>query len=137
MSKGATHIDWILSTGLFIVSIALAFIFFRPGIAPRISEQSSLDILVDAFNENFVWEVKTTPYFVDECIGFSQGSGSGDDIGTGRVIQSVLSKGNSFMRFITGMQVGGGGGDDDPPQFSLLTVTVRLLDETAGEYLTM
>ncbi len=45
MKKGATHVDWAISMGIFLVYVLLMFIFLKPATEPTYSETSLLDIV--------------------------------------------------------------------------------------------
>mgnify|MGYP001603208996 CR=1 FL=1 len=127
--RGGVHVDWILSMGLFLVSTILLFAFLKPGIVPLTEEKILLDVLINNFNNNFLWSLKTTPYFVELCsglrlppgpgetpiggkVGSLPGAGGGRDPGImGGVITALLSYGkDSFFKFITGFQTRNGAG---------------------------
>ncbi len=67
MDKGDVHVDWIISMGFFIVGIIAIFTFFRPLEKEETDKSILINNLVEKFNENFTWEVKTTPLFVKNC----------------------------------------------------------------------
>ena len=109
--KGSTHVDWILSTGLFLVSLIAAFIFIKPGVVPTANGNFATDVLINKFNENFLWTIKTVPYFIEECKGvavsnfglnnFDGGSGSSSQP-VGNLIKKFLLENNYLI--LTGLQ---------------------------------
>jgi hypothetical protein len=56
-------IDWILGVGIFLMSLTLIFVIFRPGIKPVTDSETLLNIL-QAGLEDLDWEVSKTPIFV-------------------------------------------------------------------------
>jgi len=123
--RGGVHVDWILSMGLFLVSTILLFAFLKPGVVPLTEEKILLDVLVHNFNNNFLWNIKTTPYFIETCTivtpgpagpGGGQPNGDkskstttfGDNQLAGSIIKKILySRKDSFFKFITGSAMGG------------------------------
>lgn len=115
--KGATHVDWIMSLGIFLVSIGLLFTFLKPGTLPETPRIDILDNLIQEFSEEFGWEVRVMPLFIDECkgAGFIPPGGGG---GTGAVVyapdylppqtqQKTKILQGSGMSVITGKAFGG------------------------------
>lgn len=63
--RGIGHeIDWIIGVGLFIISITLIFVLFKPGIRPVYNPQTLLDIVDNGFNKDVSWEMTIVPVFV-------------------------------------------------------------------------
>ncbi len=63
--RGIGHeIDWIISAGLFILSITFIFILFKPGVTPVYDSQTLLDIAQDGFNKDVVYSITKTPLFL-------------------------------------------------------------------------
>jgi len=52
MKKGASHVDWAISMGIFLVFIMLTFIFLRPGTEPVYKGDMLLKVVEDGLNEN-------------------------------------------------------------------------------------
>ncbi|MEK6922522.1 MAG: hypothetical protein AABX08_01840 [Nanoarchaeota archaeon] len=104
--EGAIHVDWIISMGIFLIAVMVMMIFLKPGIVPLTEEKIALDILEVRFNENFMWTVKTMPFFVEKCTNQSGArSGSGLDHSIERVIKDFNVQKDSGLGSITGLQV--------------------------------
>lgn len=65
--KGDVHVDWIISAGIFILAVVAIFVFFRPLDVKEVDKTVLLKTVIDGFNRDFKWEVKTTPLFVKTC----------------------------------------------------------------------
>ena len=57
------EIDWLLATGLFILSIVFVFVLFRPGLTPIYDSRSLLTIAQAGFNNDTNWEITKLPIF--------------------------------------------------------------------------
>lgn len=73
--RGDIHVDWVLSMGIFLVAVVLIFIFFIPRESQEVDKSFLLDRLIENFNKNFTWEVKTSPLFVKNCKADVDGGG--------------------------------------------------------------
>jgi hypothetical protein len=63
--KGAaSHVDWAISIGLFVVYVLLLFIFLRPGIQPVYSQSNLVKILETSFNSDGKYTIEKTPIFI-------------------------------------------------------------------------
>lgn len=73
MAKGASHIDWAISLGLFFVYLLSLLIFLRPGLEEAIDRSTLVDVLEAEF-ENYVdYDLETTPIFLKHSTtGFFQ-----------------------------------------------------------------
>ncbi|MFH0936058.1 MAG: hypothetical protein V1815_00065 [Candidatus Woesearchaeota archaeon] len=80
MKKGALHVDWVFSMGLFIVYLIILFLLIKPGIKP-IHKAENLAYIVENnfkdtndFSEGAYWVVKRTPLLIYNCttIGLKQ-----------------------------------------------------------------
>ena len=71
MAAGASHVDWAISMGLFVVYILSLFIFLRPGIEEISDRTVLLDILEDGFHGYINHKIDKTPIFINT----SKGSG--------------------------------------------------------------
>jgi len=73
MKKGAIHLDWVISIGIFLMYILFFFIFISPFYkAPTQEGVIMLDILMDNFREEVYWNVTKMPIFIincDSCVG--------------------------------------------------------------------
>jgi len=45
MKKGASHVDWAISMGIFLIYVLLMFVFLKPATEPAYSETSMLDMV--------------------------------------------------------------------------------------------
>ncbi|MFH1332376.1 MAG: hypothetical protein ABIH63_03790 [archaeon] len=66
MSKkgAASHVDWAISIGLFVVYTLLLFIFLRPGIQPVYSQSNLLKIVESGFNSDAKYSIDKIPFFI-------------------------------------------------------------------------
>lgn len=67
MNKKGTHVDWVISMGIFIVYIISLFILLRPGVTASYRPTNLLDNLQDNFEEDTNWVVKYVPLFIRIC----------------------------------------------------------------------
>ncbi len=67
MNKKGTHVDWVISMGIFIVYVFALFILLRPGIKPVHRPVTLLNVLEEGFSEEVMWTVKVVPLFVRNC----------------------------------------------------------------------
>lgn len=58
--RGDTHIDWIISLGIFIVFILLLLVWIKPGYEPKYEEETLIDIVKNGIEKDFTWEVSKT-----------------------------------------------------------------------------
>lgn len=99
--RGGIHADWIISMGFFLISVIFIIAFLKPGIVPFTKEKVTLDLLIENFDENFMWNVKVTPFFIEECTNVSSGGDSLDI--TGGVIRDLYVDSKfGILDFITG-----------------------------------
>lgn len=68
MKKGVSHVDWVISMGIFIVYIMALFIFLRPGISVEHKPQALLDLIEQRVKDEIVVVVKETPLYVSKCL---------------------------------------------------------------------
>lgn len=66
--RGSSHIDWVISMGLFIVYVVGLFVFLRPGVVVEHKPQALLDNLEKNIKEEITINVKETPLFVGKCM---------------------------------------------------------------------
>jgi len=64
MKKGVSHIDWVVSMGLFIVYVLILFIFIKPGYRPIDEGTILLKIVEDDFREDSYWNIDKVPLFI-------------------------------------------------------------------------
>ena len=55
----SAHLDWVIGGALFLVYLALVFVFFKPGVTPVFDD----DTLIDVAEQNFMG------YATDETSG--------------------------------------------------------------------
>lgn len=58
MKKGATHVDWAISMGIFLVYIMLTFIFLKPGSQPTYNEDTLLDIVYSGLEKDTTYTLQ-------------------------------------------------------------------------------
>lgn len=83
MNKKGTHVDWVISMGIFTLYVFALFLFLRPGIKPVHKPVTLLDALERHFNEEVMWEIKKVPLFIRKCSGTTD---------TGEVANSIWIK---------------------------------------------
>lgn len=76
MKKGASHVDWVISMGIFIIYIIALFIFLRPGASVEHKPQALLDLMEEEVKNEIVVNLKETPLYVDYCIPYTVAGGS-------------------------------------------------------------
>lgn len=77
MNKRGSHIDWVMSMGIFILFILLILGFFKPSYRPSFEGSTLLDIVqrglesveedAEGNTKGFSWEVSKSPIFIQEC----------------------------------------------------------------------
>lgn len=67
MNKKGTHVDWVISMGIFLVYVFALFILLRPGIKPVHRPITLLNILEENFEKEVMWAVKMVPLFIRTC----------------------------------------------------------------------
>jgi len=65
MKKGASHVDWAISMGIFLVFIMLTFIFLRPGTEQVYKGDVLLKIIEDGLKEKGYYTVEKQLLFID------------------------------------------------------------------------
>lgn len=73
--KGLSYIDWIISLGLFLVTVLMIFAFLRPGIVPSFESKDLINIVEKNFLNENSWDLISIPiaiqnienssYFID------------------------------------------------------------------------
>ncbi|MCH8014963.1 MAG: hypothetical protein IH823_09375, partial [Candidatus Dadabacteria bacterium] len=66
MKKATSHVEWILSMSLFLISIVFILILFRPS-SPEVDKSGFLDLLTNKFKEDFSTTFNALPVFVNTC----------------------------------------------------------------------
>ena len=73
--RGLADVDWIIASGVFLVSLVTVLIFIKPGIIPLHSSDSLLDLIENNFKKDLLaedgkltggvyWTVQQTPIFL-------------------------------------------------------------------------
>nr|MBI4156141.1 hypothetical protein [Candidatus Woesearchaeota archaeon] len=65
MSKGASHIDWAISMGIFIIYIMSLLIFVQPGLEETSDRTILLTILESGFKDYTYHDLEKTPLFIN------------------------------------------------------------------------
>lgn len=67
MKKGASHVDWVMSMGLFIIFIVSLFILLRPGVGVEHKPQALLDLVEEKVKDEIYINLKETPLIIKFC----------------------------------------------------------------------
>lgn len=67
MKRGFSHLDWVLSMGIFLVAILSIFIYIKPFSTNLYGDRDLVDIVKEKFNEEAYWTIKKLPLFVESC----------------------------------------------------------------------
>ena len=62
--RGSTHVDWVMSIGIFLIYLLALFIIIKPGVREIYSEDTLLSIVENNVKGNIVWTIKETPLFI-------------------------------------------------------------------------
>ena len=65
MGKGASHIDWAISMGIFIIYILSLLIFVQPGLEETSDRTILLTILENGFKSYTYHDLEKTPLFIN------------------------------------------------------------------------
>lgn len=65
--RGETHIDWVISLGIFIVFILLLLVWIKPGYEPKYEEETLIDVIKNGIENDFTWEVSKTLLEISGC----------------------------------------------------------------------
>ena len=65
--RGATHIDWVVGMGIFIMYILLLLVWIKPGYKPVFEEGSLINIVKKHIEEDLSVEVGKTLLILDGC----------------------------------------------------------------------
>ena len=65
--RGVSHVDWVISMGIFILYVVALFIFLRPGVTVEHKPQALLDLMEEEVKNEIVINVKETPLHVKCC----------------------------------------------------------------------
>jgi len=64
VKKGASHVDWIISMGIFLVYILGVVVFIKPGLAPAYSPDELFDVVEGGLIEDVELTVQRLPLYV-------------------------------------------------------------------------
>lgn len=67
MKKGVSHIDWVISMGIFLIAVISIFVYLKPFSRELYVGEDLTDIVKDKFNEEVNWVIKELPLFVESC----------------------------------------------------------------------
>lgn len=64
MKKGATHVDWAVSLGIFLIYLLSLLIIIRPGFTPLYTGDVLVSIIEDGLDKEVYWNITKVPLFV-------------------------------------------------------------------------
>jgi len=67
MKKGANHLDWAISMGIFLLAVLSIFAFLKPFSINLYTGEELADIMQENFEDATFWTVKRLPLFVNSC----------------------------------------------------------------------
>ncbi|MEK6882870.1 MAG: hypothetical protein AABY22_24820 [Nanoarchaeota archaeon] len=67
--RGAIHVDWALSMGLFLIYVTLLFIIIKPGYYVEHKPEDLFTILNDNFIPNVSTDIKEVQFIITKCSG--------------------------------------------------------------------
>lgn len=67
MKRGASHVDWVISMGIFLVYVVALFVFLRPGVTVEHKPLAMLDLLENNIKNEVYVNLKETPVHVESC----------------------------------------------------------------------
>ena len=67
--KGAIHVDWAISMGLFLIYVTVLFILIKPGYYPEYKPENLFSILENNFVDNVSTDIKEVQVIIDICGG--------------------------------------------------------------------
>ena len=70
--KGATHTDWMISAGIFIIYVVALFVILKPGVIPIHKQDNLLQFLEQKVEEKTSTIIKELPFKITKCSGQSQ-----------------------------------------------------------------
>jgi len=62
--KGALHVDWVISMGIFLIYIFALFIFLRPTLTPITPQETISDTIIKELNQEATFTIKRIPLFL-------------------------------------------------------------------------
>ena len=65
MKKGASHVDWAISMGIFLVYLIGLIIFLRPGVQPLINEDVLINLVQNNLNNETYLRVGKAPLLIN------------------------------------------------------------------------
>lgn len=100
--KGASHIDWAVSMGIFLIYVLSMFMLIQPGIQDFYNDDTLVDIFEEALNNDAYYEITRVPVYLKVL------QGQGGACGTGEYVvipipfrEWDLTNGNINMSFNT------------------------------------
>jgi hypothetical protein len=69
----SSHIDWMISIGIFLIYLLSIFVFVKPGIKETHQPETLLKLLEEKFNEETNWIVKKVPLYLKTCGSLDEG----------------------------------------------------------------
>ncbi|MFH0752740.1 MAG: hypothetical protein V1914_04055 [archaeon] len=97
--KGANHIDWAVSMGIFLVYILSMFILIQPGIQPFYSEDNLFQVVESQLDLDLDYEILRAPIYLDIISGAFPAASSGVYIQT-ELTDFGLNPDMSDLRFV-------------------------------------
>lgn len=65
--RGVSHIDWVISMGIFIVYVILLIVFLKPGVSPINKPEGLITLLEQKFFEETTWVVRESVIDITNC----------------------------------------------------------------------
>ncbi len=65
VKKGASHVDWAISLGIFLVYILTVIIFIKPGLAPSYKADELLDYVENSLIDEVRLDIEKTPLYIE------------------------------------------------------------------------
>lgn len=67
--KGAIHVDWAISMGLFLIYVVVLFILIKPGYYAEYKPENLFSIIEDNFLSNISTKIKEVQLIIEKCSG--------------------------------------------------------------------
>lgn len=64
MKRGATHADWAVSLGIFLIYVLSLFLLIQPGVEPVFKNENLIKVVEDSFFEDVTREVQKIPIII-------------------------------------------------------------------------
>lgn len=65
MKKGASHVDWAISIGIFLVYVLGLIVFLRPGVQPLLNEDVLINLVQSNFNNETYLNIGKAPLLIN------------------------------------------------------------------------